>query len=49
MVPLERKFNSDENSYKKHGLKIICSDAIWGKFGGQRHHKSGQDLKFSKF
>ena len=25
-ISLERKFNADENSYKKHGLKMNCSE-----------------------
>ena len=24
-IPLERKFDADEDSYKKHGLKMISS------------------------
>ena len=28
MVSLERKFDADENSYKKHGLKMSCSEVM---------------------
>ena len=44
-LPLDRKFNNDENSYKKHGLKIICSDAVMSQSmsrdqGGSCQYKS---------
>ena len=28
LISLDKKFDADENSYKKHGLKTICSGVM---------------------